>query len=270
MTQKVETLPPEFTDFRAASTAAGGTAITSSKGIINIPFGSESLHLLARKFASAAEVVQFLLSPRLTIIFTNDLLVSPDFSDLSDEFQDGDATNVSFAGWDTLANGSALYVGSQVPFRGVAVVVGTTVQDVARVLTINYWDGGTWVDLVNSEGTKSTADCLKQSGDETWTVPAAWSRTSLKASGDTTRDDGPFADNLYWTRWEVNGALTDPFDLRDIVGLNRDSNYSELAEGVPLEVGLRTSRVSAVEAKTDAGTANLIVNVGTRSADGFE
>ena len=84
MTQKVETLPPEFTDFRAASTAAGGTAITSNKGLINLPYGSESLHLLARNFASAAAVVQFLLSPRLTIVFTTDLLVSPEFSDHSD------------------------------------------------------------------------------------------------------------------------------------------------------------------------------------------
>ena len=270
MTQKVETLPPEFTDFRAASTAGGGTAITSTKGIINLPFGSDSLHLLGNTYASSAAVIQFLLSPRLTIIFTNDLLVSPDFSDLSDELQDGDATNVSFAGWDTLANGSALYVGSQVPFRGVSVVVGTTVQDVARVLTINYWDGGAWVDLVNSEGTKDTADCLKQSGDETWTVPSAWTRASLKVIGATTRGDGPFADNLYWTQWTVKGALTDPFDLRDIVGLNRTSTYSELAEGVPLEIGVRTSRTSAVEAKTNTGTANLIVNVGTRNADGFQ
>ena len=272
MTHKVETLPPEFTDFRAASTAGGGTAITSTKGIINLPFGSESLHLLGNTYASAAAVIQFLLSPRLTIVFTNDLLVSPEFSDFSDELQDGDATNVSFAGWGTVANGSALYVGSQVPFRGVSVVVGTTVQDVARVLTIKYWSGGSWVDLVNSEGTKSVADCLKQSGDETWTVPTTgkWARSSLKATGATTRDDGPFADNLYWTRWEVNGALTDPFDLRDIVGLNQSSVYSELAEGVPLEIGVRTSRTAAVEAKTNTGTANLIVNVGTRNADGFE
>jgi hypothetical protein len=150
------------------------------------------------------------------------------------------------------------------------VVVGSTVQTAARVLTINYWDGGAWVDLENSEGTKVGSDCLQQNGDETWTVPTAWTRSSLKAIGATTRGDGPFAANLYWTQWTVNGALTDPFDLRDIVGLNQSSVYSELAEGVPLEIGLRTARISAVEAKTDTGTANLIVNVGTRNADGFE
>ena len=270
MTHKVETLPPAFTDSRVASTAGGGTAITSSKGIINLPFGSDSLHLLGRTYASAAEVIQFLLCPRLTIIFTNDRLVGDDFSDHSDEFQDGDATNISFAGWDTLASGSALYVGSEVPVRGYSVVAGTTVQTEAKVLTIKFWNGNAWVDSVNNEGTKSVADCLKVSGDETFTVPSAWKQDSLKSIGETTRNDGPFGGAFYWTRWEVNGALTDPFDLREIVGLNRSSVYSELAEGVPLEVGLKTTRVSAVEAKTDTGTANLIVNVGTRSVEGFE
>ena len=270
MTHKVETLPPEFTDFRAASTAGGGEAITSSKGLINLPFGSDSLHLLGRDYASAAKVVQFLLCPRLTIVFTTDLLVGDGFSDLSDEFQDGDATDVSFAGWDTLANGGAVYVGSEVPVRGYSIVVGTTVQTAARALTIKFWNGSAWVDSVNSEGTKVGSDCLQQNGDETFTVPSVWAQSSLKSIGETSRNDGPFGGLFYWTRWEVSGALTDPFDLREIVGLNRSTNYSELAEGVPLEVGLKTTRVSAVEAKTNTGTANLIVNVGTRSVGGFE
>ena len=274
MTQRVETLPARINDFRSASTAGGGTALTSTKGLISIPFGSESLHLTPRSFAAGAEVVQFLLSPWLHIVHSTDLLVSPSgFTNHTEEFQDGDATDVTFASWDTLANGGVMYVGSEVPFRGVSVVVGTTVQTVVSTLTIKYPQApAVWVDLVNSEGTKVTNDCLQQDGDETWTMPAAglWSRTSLKALGETTRSDGPFLQELYWTRWELSAAGTANFQLRQIRGLNRSTKYGELAEGVPVNLGLQDRRVSAIEAKTDDGTANLIVNVGTYSPEGFE
>ena len=174
MTQTVQTLPGELVDFRAASTAGGGTALTTSKGLISVPLGSDFLSLTGRKFASGAEVIQFLLSPWLTIIFTTDLLTSPGWRNLSEEAQDGDGVDINIPLWDTLANGGALYVGAEVPVRGYAVDLGATVNAVASVLTIKNWNGGAWADVVNSEGTKTATECLSQDGDEAFTVPTAW------------------------------------------------------------------------------------------------
>jgi len=270
LSHKVEALPTEISDFRTASTAGGGTALTTSKGLISIPYGSDYLSLTGRNF-SGADVVQFTLSPFLQIVYTVDLLVNNGQENFTEEFQDGDATDVTFTAWDTLANGSALYVGAEVPFRGVAVVVGTTVQTAARALTIKYPAAvGNWTDIVNSEGTKVTNDCLQQDGDETWTVPDPWVKASLVQLGATTRKESPYATPMYWTRWEVDGALTSPFHLRQIRALNRSTAYAELIEGQTAEIGLQDRRVTAVEALTDTGTANLIVNVGTRSVGGFE
>ncbi|KKK95641.1 hypothetical protein LCGC14_2670750, partial [marine sediment metagenome] len=93
---------------------------------------------------------------------------------------------------------------------------------------------------------------------------------SLISIGDTARKINPFGAELFWTRWEVSVALTPNFDIDQLRALNRSTAYAELTEGQPLNVGVPDRRIAAVEAKVDAGTASLIVNVGTRSVEGFE
>jgi hypothetical protein len=46
-----------------------------------------------------------------------------------------------------------------------------------------------------------------------------------------------------------------------MVGLNKSTSYPELIEGKALEFAIDTDYTAAVEALTDAGTGNLIVNV---------
>lgn len=278
MVDKVESMEENLWEGRAASTAGGGTALTTTKALITIPRNSRWIGMTPRNFVGA-DVAQFMLNPYLSIVRTHDLLVSPaleygNTQDYSDELQDGDATDVNIGDgatqFDTLANGDALYVGSPFPFRGVTVTVGTTVQDVASVLTIKYWSvTGDWVDTANSEGTKSVGDCLKQSGDETWTVSADWTKASLVATGATTLGQTFAIVPMYWTRWEVSAALTASCQLRAIQPLNRSTAYEELGEGQPYQQALNEKQFACVEALVNAGTGNLIVNTAVTSGEKF-
>ena len=74
--------------------------------------------------------------------------------------------------------------------------------------------------------------------------------------------------DIYWTRWEWSATLDSPTTLDQILAINRLTNYAELGAGQHIEttVDFGPGGISGVEALTDAGTANLIVNVATRSS----
>lgn len=272
--QKNLVLPAEFSEVREASGTDGGTALTTTATCIDIPFGSDWLSLIPHDFVTAS-VVKYLLNPYLTIIHTTDNLVLPgNAADISDEAQDNDTTNMTFTTWPTLANGGALYVGAPLPFRGVKVTVGTTVQTVAAVLTIKYFtEGGGWVDTTNSEGTKVVGDCLQKDGTEEWAPAATWAKTSLIGAGETLLSNAWSMAPLYWTRWETDAAFTASSQLAKLQALNRSTSYAQLPEGFAIQQHIHTKRssdaaVGCVEALTDAGEAKLIANVATVSVHG--
>lgn len=286
MAQKVDILPAELTELRAASTADGGTALTTTLGLISIPFGADYISITPRNFSGAA-VAKYLLNPYLTIIVTTDALTSairdPGLTlepttiadaanqDISDEMQDGDAEDFAINSFDTAANNNFIYIGAEIPFRGVKVNLNN-LNDTASVLTVKYPSiGGTsWLDISATDGTDVSGDTLKQDGDVTWTVPAEWPRVGLKPHGDTTRNDGPYGATLYWTRWEVSAAIDSTVDLVELRALNRVTTYSEYIEGQTVEVKTSNRRLGCIEALTNAGTANLLVNVGTLPGSEFD
>ena len=262
-------------EIRAASTASGGTALNTIAALISLPIGADWISVTPRNFVGAA-VARVAINPWLTIVRTADLLLS-EGTDFSSEAQDGDTTVFS-AFLDTLANGDAYYIGSWLPFRGVAVDV-TTVNSVGAVtLLCEYWNGGTWVTLSATDGTISGGTTLAVDGNVTWTVPAAWAKSSLRSNIAVTASaatfDGwavktPYVADLYWTRWTVDVAITAGATFAQLRPLNRSTAYAELTlgqpftESFPSPVGAGNS-FSCVEALTDAGTANLIVNAATR------
>ena len=69
---------------------------------------------------------------------------------------------------------------------------------------------------------------------------------------------------LFWMRFQVSVALDSSTTLNSMVALNRSTAYAELPTGFAQEhaiiPGLGGS--AAIEALTDAGTANLLVNCG--------
>ena len=270
----VKTIEAPFEEIRAASTAGGGTVLSTTLALISLPIGGDWLTMLPRNFVTAV-VAQYALNPWLTIIATTDALGSSrrlvsgaqtiaQTDDISVEMQDGDAVDFAIDSFDTAANNNFIYVGSWLPFRGAQIDLNNK-NDVASVLTVNYWNGGwTAVDTI-SDGTDDAGDTMKQDGDVTWVVGTDWKRDSLLNIGDTTVRETWGGDNLYWTRWEVSVAL-DTTDLVTMRALNRSTTYAELAEGILFSESAISGPggFSCVEALVNAGSGNLIVNAATK------
>src|SRR3990170_752888 len=117
--QRVLVSPAETLESRAASTASGGTALTTTLGLIYLPWGSDYVALTARNFAGC-NVARYALNPYLVILTTRASLTDTPVN-ISDEAQDGDTTDITMGAFSTAANGNFIYIGAAVPFRGVRV-----------------------------------------------------------------------------------------------------------------------------------------------------
>ena len=276
-----EIVPGGMTEWRSASTAGGGTALTSTATRIPIPRGTKQIVLIPRNFSTAV-VVKYNLNPFLTILKTTDLLAtSTNITDYSEAAQDlSTSTKVTLNSFDTIANSNALYIGSWLPFGGVDVDVNNTNSN-ASVLTVKYWKQGSpnaWADISASDGTTTGGHTFGQDGLVTWTVPSDWQSARLISGqanqnyiGDTNLRLGIAQEELYWTRWEVSAALDSTTDCNSMISINRDTTYAELPSTVGMSQAISVGRqgLFSVTALTDAGTANLIVNCSTRTGGRF-
>ena len=276
MTQTVKVIPVELNEIRAASTAGGGTALTTTAtgvatplalGIVPIPFGSDYLSITPRNFAGCA-VARVSLNPYLTIFYTTDAGVN--VTDISEEMQDGDATDHALDGLPASGTGY-MYVGARVPFRGVCVEIGTDANGTGSELTVKTWNGGAWVDASDTDNTESGGNTsFAVDGTVLWTPPASWTAASLKAIGETLPDDAPqLTSKMFWTRWEWVTAL-DSCDVINMLALGRSTAYAEYIEGQTLEIMVSQREIGNIQGITDAGTANLVVNAGTLVGSEFE
>ena len=258
-------------EIRATSTASGGTALTTSAGFIEFPAlvrpGEHKkchLFITPRNFATAV-VAQIALNPWLTILkTTNDMATEP--TDYSIEAQDSStSTSVDISDLNTIANGDWVLVGSHIPYRGVYLDIDGTNSTSSRTLTVAYWNGGSWIDYSLSYSVAWTtafdADTLVS-----WTPVTNWAVVTFRKlypqlTFNTYYSDVP----LYWTRWSVNGALDSSVTIDSMVAANRSTAYAELLSGQALEQRevYGFGGLGCIEALTNAGTANLIVNVAT-------
>lgn len=257
-------------EVRAASTAAGGTALTTTAVAIGLPEGTRMITLTPRNFVTAV-VCQFCFNPYLLILKTTDALATlAALTEYSSEAQDADtATSVTLSSLDTAANLDFLYVGSHIPFRGVDIDIDAANGD-NSVLTVKYWDGDSWEDISDTDGTISTGKTMAVDGQVTWTMPSDWVADSLVDIGDASSAIGPHVgtQDIYWTRWEVSVVLDASVTLDHMLALNRSTAYAELPPGQAFQesISMAPGGVGCVEALVDAGTGNLIVNCATRSA----
>lgn len=272
-----ETIDAPLGDIRAVSTAAGGTALTTALATIGFPLNTRWISITPRNFSTAV-VAQVLLNPWLVVLRTQDNLdTSP--IDFSNNAQDNDTgTSVLMSAQGAITAGHALYVASHVPFRGVDIDVDGTNGLGTATMAANYWNGSAWTALSIIDGTNSTAT-LDQDGTFTWTMPTGtlWQAANLNdVEGITHFGTGNRHDllddygRLYWTRWEVSVALTDTsITLDSMRSLNRNTVYAELLSGQALseKVSRGVGGISCVEARTDAGTANLVVNAAALGGD---
>lgn len=250
-------------EWRGASAAAGGTALSTTAALIRIPQRTRFLMAYARNFATAV-VAQVALCPYLAVLKTLDNLATA--SDASDDLQDGVAgTVLTLNDFSTLANGDFLLIGAHQPFRGVDVTV-VNANGNASVLLVEYWNGTAWVSASATDGTISTGRTFGVSGRVTWTTPAAWVTARLRGEIFTVAGVGSAVKYgempLFWTRWSVSAALDASVSVSAMLAMYRDTSYAEIPADLMLQTLVSTGvgGHGAVEAKTNAGTANLVVN----------
>lgn len=285
-----DSFPGRLNEARIASTAGGGTALSTTAVFIALPNKTSHGSLYTRNFASAA-VVKFALNPYLLILVTGNGLKSVTDYSVVGQNNPADATGVNLNALDVQGNGGAFYIGSHVPFRGIAVTNGNANSN-PSVLTGNFWNGSSWVAFAGfTDGTASGGKTQAQSGNIIWTVPTTWATallsdtepqyliTPISGWGVQPGSSNPMVPvspiqkatllpynekPRYWAQFVVSAQLSATVNNTLMLSMNRNTaNYAEAVSGVFTQ--FRTFKgpdgLANVEALTDAGTANLIVNV---------
>lgn len=253
-----------FRDIRLVG-ASKGVSLTDAASHTVLPRGAKFLQLTGRNYSTAV-VIRFRLNPWITVLKTSDLLATKaNLTNYSEEAQDGStSTDVTLSSLATLANSGAVYVGSYVPFAGLVADVDAANGN-AATLAATYWNGSAWTDITPTDGTETGGATFGQDGSITWTVPTAWSPTSLEAAVTTAaKNIGILKQPLYWVRLAVSAALDSSTTLNSLIAIGGHTEYGELVAGVPWEQSITVGPygVASVSALTDAGTANLIINAG--------
>ena len=100
-----------------------------------------------------------------------------------------------------------IYIGYSRRFNKITVDVGT-VNDIASVLTAQYFNGRAWTSVAIVDGTNpsspSDGDTLKEDGDITFTIPVDWRANTVNGT------------ETYWIRLDVSVALSVAFSINEI------------------------------------------------------
>lgn len=269
---KAEITPQSVSEVRQTwrntqtSFTAGGLALTTTPMYIFIPPGTDRMHFIPRNFSTAVGV-HLAFNPWLHVLKTTNLFASQgQLVDYSEAAQDlGAGETISLNALDTLVNGDALFIGAHLPFRGVDVDMTSSVNSETATLTVAYWTGSAWTTLSATDGTASGGAPFAVDGTVTWTVPANWTPHKLRDSQSIASGvvNESFDNKLFWTRWVVSAALSATVTVNSMLSMNRSVNYASYVaslEGYYFAVKRGPGNHGNVEARTDAGTANLIVN----------
>jgi hypothetical protein len=158
------------------------------------------------------------------------------------------------------------------------------VNAVVSTMTAEFWNGTAWTAFTGfADGTSAGGATFAQSGDISWTVPTTWVATNLDLTmvqglqnpgvptvlqpvGLAPSQRRQWQENaafpVFWSRLTVSAALTANTAMNSFFALNRSTLYAQMLESSleAFRVQKSLGGVSAIEALTDAGTANLIVN----------
>jgi len=265
-------------ELRATSTASGGSALTTTASFIQFPALSKvgdkrqcHLFITPRNFATAV-VAKIALNPWLTILKTTDDMATPptDYSLLAQDNSTG--TSVDLSSLSTVAAGDWLLVGSHQQFRGVYCDVDGANGTASVVLAVDYWSGS-WITTAATVTGVTSATAFDQDGLVYWTVPTAWQTATFREIYPQITAKNYYSDTpLYWTRWSVSGGDLDSATTIDsMTAANRSTAYAELVFGQTLEekASYGWTGLGCIEGLTNAGTANLIVNVAMTNGSEF-
>ena len=257
-----EVISGPFGEVRAASTAGGGTALTTTAAFIQLPLKTSHVTLIPRNFSTAV-VVKFLLNPWLTVLKVTDNGVGAIPIDYSNAAQDASATtDVVLSSLDTLANGDFLLVGSHQKFRGAYADVDAANGTASDLTVTAPTSSMVWTSVSATDGTANGGAAFAVDGLVSWTVPTDWPSYKLTDLYPSIPSAYYTIEPMYWTRWEVSAALDTSSTLNSLVAANRSTAYAEISPGFAPDGRIRHGfgGIGCVEVLTDAGTANLIVD----------
>lgn len=259
-----------FGEWRRASAAVGNAitaGATAAAAFQAFPVGAQYAYLEGRNYAGTAAVISFACNPWLRILKTTDSLATAtgvtDYSALAQNNKPVTGAVVL----SSLATTAALWIGAEIPFRGVFADIQATNSNTATAVTA-YWSatGPTMATLTSADGTFSGVATFNVDGGITWTVPTDWTVGTLRTIAGAVNGIPYSGESLYWVKLTVSAALDASTTLDQLLAMNRSTNYASLSSGRPgIEMLLPTGtgRYGCIEAITDVGTANLLVNVAT-------
>jgi hypothetical protein len=117
----------------------------------------------------------------------------------TDEVTDEDTTTQATFTLDTLStnNVNALYVGYWQPIDGITFDLGSSVNNNAATINVEYWNGSAWVSLTETDGTASGGAPFAVDGTISWTYIAANTEKPRRINGLT----------LFWYRITTSAVL---------------------------------------------------------------
>lgn len=257
-------------EFRIAG-ASEGVPCDTTAAFTQLPPKTERVIMTPRNFSTAV-VVKIALNPWLVVLKTGDTMATEPI-DYSEYAQDNStSTSVDISSLNTRANGDFLLVGSHVPYRGVYFDIDGTNTTASVTLSVYYWNGAAWTDTSATVSGVTGSTAFDQDGLVYWTVPSQWVSASIGRLYEACPSLPKSANislnrKLYWTRWEVDTAITDTSVTFDsMTAANRSTSYAEIVSGqmVSADIYHGVGGIGNIESLTDAGTANLVVNAITK------
>ncbi|MHA2084574.1 MAG: hypothetical protein ACXABD_12530 [Candidatus Thorarchaeota archaeon] len=142
------------------------------------------------------------------------------FQIITDEVTNADTTREVQITLDTLANNEAIYVGYWQPIRGITFAFGSSINNNASTIDMDYWNGSAWTALTETDGTADGGAMFAQDGSVTWTYIAVGTEVPRRINGQT----------LFWYRIQTNAAL-DAVDYRRVTVLKDWRDIQDLTDG---------------------------------------
>lgn len=128
-------------------------------------------------------------------------------ADVSD---DNSGTYADLSALDTVGNGDWLVIGADSQFRQILIVMDSSVNANAAVLTVQYWNGSAWRAVLNqSDGTSAAGKTLAQGGTVKFDFPIGWETVAVDSV------------TAFYVRFTVSAALSAAVHVTEVrVGAN--------------------------------------------------
>lgn len=138
-------------------------------------------------------------------------------------------TNTSATYNSMVATNDFLYVGCDVPFRGVYINI-VNANGTASVATWSYWNGSAWTDISATDGTASGGATLAIDNKVTWTMPTDWATTVV---------DGPGP--YFWVRMNSSGGTDSSTSIAELIPMPVNASVNSAAGGADTPVLVATA-----------------------------